>query len=431
MDSRVPTHYIACECALPVSTLFVRSHQRRACLRPFRWRTQRACGPRPAVAQAMSRIAIVVASHLTVRAFLAGHIRALAEIHAVTIVLNRPTQELIDAFAPEIRWIHVPIHREVSPLRDIFALIGLVRAFTTGRFDLVLSLTPKAGLLTAIAARLSAVPVRLHFFTGQVWATRRGLARTALKLADRVIAGLSTKTLADSPSQRRFLLSENVAQPDRIDVLGDGSVSGVDLERFRPDPGRRHAIRRQLGAGADDIVYLYLGRLTPDKGVLELARAFSILGSGPRALWLVGPDENAMQSCISSIPDAGRVTFSGYTERPEDYLCAADIFCLPSYREGFGTSIIEAAACGIPAVASRIYGVTDAIEDGVTGVLISPGNVDELADGFRRLEADANLRRSMGLAARERAERMFSSTRLTHELCAYVGRLLRERIAHG
>lgn len=379
----------------------------------------------------MSRIAIVVSSPLTVRAFLSAHIRALAETHSVTVILDKPTHELTGAFPPEVRWVPVPIRREIAPWHDLVALAVLCRALALGRFDMVLSVTPKAGLLTAISSRLVAVPIRLHFFTGQVWVTRRGLVRTILKMADRLISMLSTRTLADSESQRRFLVSEGIIKPDRIDVLGDGSISGVDLDRFRPDPARRQSVRRRLGAGTGDVVYLYLGRLTPDKGVLELARAFGALGPGQRALWFVGPDEMCMRAQLARMSGAGRVEFTGHTEHPEEYLCGADVFCLPSHREGFGTSIIEAAACAVPAVGSRIYGLTDAIEEGTTGLLAAPGNVEELSDCLRRLEQSADLRREMGLAARKRAEQKYDSRRLVRELLAYVDRLLAGHAADG
>ena len=145
------------------------------------------------------------------------------------------------------------------------------------RFDLVHSMTPKAGLLAMVAARVARVPVRLHTFTGQVWATRAGfLARRSSGL-DTTIARAATFALADSHSQRSFLVSEGVVPASKIAVLANGSVSGVDAARFRPDADRRHRVRTSLGLATTDVVLLFLGRITRDKGVLDLARAFAIL----------------------------------------------------------------------------------------------------------------------------------------------------------
>jgi glycosyltransferase involved in cell wall biosynthesis len=105
-----------------------------------------------------------------------------------------------------------------------------------------------------------------------------------------------------------------------------------------------------------------------------------------------------------------------FTSKPEQFMAAADIFCLPSFREGFGVTIIEAAACGLPAVATRIYGITDAIQLGKTGLLVTPGDVTSLTHALSALINDNGLRETMGSAARERAFELFSSEMITHEM---------------
>src|SRR4029453_12438909 len=118
------------------------------------------------------------------------------------------------------------------------------------------------------------VPVRIHTFTGQVWATRHGASRWFLRLCDVLIARRATDRLADSPSQREFLVCEGIASTSAIGVLGKGSVGGVDLATFKPDSAVRGAVRTGLGVRSEEVLLLYVGRLTRDKGVLDLARAF-------------------------------------------------------------------------------------------------------------------------------------------------------------
>ena len=356
---------------------------------------------------------------MTLRAFLAPHIAAMREHYTVTVVANFSDGESQTA-GRGVDFVSIPIERRIAPWRDLVVVVSLARLFRESRFASIQSVTPKAGLLAMLAGFVARVPVRIHIFTGQVWVTRRGAARWFLKLMDQVIASCATHVLVDSPSQRDFLIAEGVVSADRSRVLAKGSISGVDAARFKPDPQARRALRVQLGYREDSVVFLFLGRLNRDKGVLDLAAAFARLAAADDRVRLlfVGPDEDGMRGAIQHALGAAstRAGFAGDTDRPERYLAAADVLCLPSYREGFGTTVIEAGACGVPAVGSRIYGVTDAIEDGVTGLLFEAGNVGELAERMSRLASDPALRQGMGERARAKALRDFPASAVTAEL---------------
>ena len=374
------------------------------------------------------RICIVVAAPLTLKAFMLGHLEALARIVEVTVVANFAPEDASFPWPAVITRVAIPIARPIAPWADLVALLALFRLFRTRRFDLVHSITPKAGLLAMLAGALAGVPLRLHSFTGQVWVTRAGLMRTLLKSADRLIARLATQVLADSASQRAFLIAQGVVAASKSAVLTKGSFCGVDTARFRPDPAARERVRRRHGIPPDAVVFLYLGRIIRDKGLLDLAHAFAEAGARhPNAhLLLVGPDEGHLRAALTSAAAdcAVRLHSAGLTNRPQEYFAAADIFCLPSYREGFGTTIIEAAASGVPAIGSRIYGITDAIVGGETGLLFEAGEVQQLARNMRTLAGDEGLRARMGENARERAVRDFSSTVVTAALLEYYEALL-------
>jgi glycosyltransferase involved in cell wall biosynthesis len=376
----------------------------------------------------MNRVCLVTAAEITVKAFLLEHLRGLMRRYDVTMVLNTEDPELLRRRGVALDITPVAIERKIRPLADLQALLTLWRLFRAKRFAAVHSVTPKAGLLTMLAGALARVPVRLHVFTGQVWATRTGFSRWVLKQADRVIALAATHVLADSWSQRDFLIAEGVVAPRKIGVLGAGSISGVDLARFHPSPEARDRVRAELRLPVDALVFLFLGRLNRDKGVPELARAFSQMAPNHRDahLLIVGPDEEGLtQEVLRAVePVASRVRMIGFTDRPEQVMAAADVYCLPSHREGFGTAVIEAAATGLPAIASRIYGLTDSIEDWKTGLLHTVGKEEEIAALMARLASDPALRAQMGVRARARAEREFSAERLTTELVRYYERLL-------
>lgn len=371
------------------------------------------------------RLCYVVSSGMTLKAFLLDHLRAAAARFDVSAVANGLPPDALRVLGIPAPVHDVPIARKISPGADLRALAALRRHLARERFDIVHSLTPKAGLLSALAGALAGVPVRIHTFTGQVWATRTGAGRALLKGADRVTASLDTHLLADSASQRDFLVAEGVVPASKIRVLGRGSVNGVEARRFRPDAEARARVRAGAGVPPDATLFLYLGRFARDKGLIDLARAFA---REPEAwLLLVGPDEEGLEAGLRTAagPSAGRLRLAGATDRPEDFMAAADAFVLPSHREGFGSVVLEAAAAGVPAIGTRIYGVTDAIVEGETGLLVPPRDVDALAAAMRLLCADPARRLALGEAARARALRDFRPADLSEALLAYYDEALR------
>lgn len=369
------------------------------------------------VTSSRPRIAFVVSAPGTAATFLNPHIKVLSEYFDVSVIANigQDSHRISERAAV----IHVPIERSVNFQRDLSALWRLRSQLRAGRFDIIHSVTPKAGLLTAIASLGLHVPNRLHWFTGQVWVTKFDWKRHVLKAFDRFIAWRSTLALIDSPSQRNFLLEERVVSHDSSIVLAAGSICGVDTERFRPDHFARDSVRQLLSIPSDARVLIFVGRLTLEKGVFELAEAFESVGARHGAhLILVGPDEADLEgrvrdTCRTSL---SRIHFVKAADNPEHYLAAADIFCLPSYREGFGLAAIEAAACGLPSVVTRVYGLTDAVEDSRTALIVPPGDSTSLASALSRLLEDPALRVSLGVEARRRAVTLFKQDIVTQAL---------------
>ena len=377
-------------------------------------------------------VCFVLTSPFALNAFVAPVIRGLLASGAtVTVVVNASAGPIAADIKPAIEVVDIAIARAISPFQDFQTLWSLVRLFRARHFDIVHSITPKAGLLAMVAARIAGITVRVHTFTGQVWATKRGAWRWLLRLMDKLIARCSTVSLADSASQRNFLLTEGVSSPDRLQVLGQGSIAGVDTKRFFPQPVLRSRVRQELAIPADAVVVLYVGRMHSEKGLVELCAAFAVVAAKlvQVHLLLVGPDEGALAGGLEAVAGfRDRIHLVGLTSRPEDYMAAADIFCLASYREGFGLSLIEAAAAGLPSVASRICGVTDAVVDGVTGLLVQSKDVKALATALCALAEQPLLRNQLGASARHRAERDFSQTELVD---LWLGFYLRQSSDHS
>ncbi|OIQ99750.1 N,N'-diacetylbacillosaminyl-diphospho-undecaprenol alpha-1,3-N-acetylgalactosaminyltransferase [mine drainage metagenome] len=377
----------------------------------------------------MKKLCYVATIPAVVHAFLRDHIQEAAQKYEVTVICNSTDKYLLDGL--NARLVLLPIDRRPSPWKDLRVLLQLFNLFRRERFDIVHSHMPKTALLGMLAAWLAGVPIRINTFHGEVWATRSGWRRSALKLFDQLIGLLATDVFAVSPSQRDFLVNEGVLPPGKAKVIGAGSICGVDPLRFHPDTENRQTVRQDLGIASDATIILFVGRLNRDKGMLELAAAFdTIAKQHPEVeLLLVGAEEDVPFSRIREICNAERkrLRYISFTSKPEQYMAAADILCLPSYREGLPMTIIEAAACGVPAVASRIYGITDAVADDRTGLLFPVGDVEALTQALLRLITNNDLRQQMGNEARQRALELFSSEKITHELMAVYDRLTETR----
>lgn len=364
-----------------------------------------------------SGIVFVTSHPMSVVAFMLPHIRALKSLMPVQVLANSNEHTLLQKRGVDVPIDFVPILRPIAPWSDIQALWVLYWQFKKNHSLAVHTITPKAGLLGMAAAWLARVPVRVHSFTGQVWVTRTGFMRWLLKAADKRIAAMATDVLVDSPSQRDFLIAQGVVTAARSSVLCAGSICGVNTERFSPNQSVREVVRDELGTASDAVVCLYLGRLNRDKGVLDLASAFAqIADKHPKAeLWVVGPDESdcfpQMQALSGKAVNV--IKRVNYTPTPERFMQAADLFCMPSYREGFGSSVIEAAACGVPTLASRIYGLTDAVVEGNTGWMHKAGDIQELVQKLDFLLANPAELAVKGQAARQYVKAFFAEEIVT------------------
>jgi glycosyltransferase involved in cell wall biosynthesis len=375
-----------------------------------------------------------IARVATVPFFLYNHLRGqisatVAAGHKVTLISSDgPEVQLLSEIIGS-RFCAIRIPRKISMVHDLAALWKLYRCFRKERFDVVHSTTPKAGMLSAIAAKLAGVPIRLHTFTGQPWVEMRGIRRLIAKAGDWVTATLNTTCYTDSPSQRDFIISEGIVSRDKIQVLGDGSLAGVDLKRFNQEVwrGSRAAILEQLAIPTGYKVIAFIGRLTGDKGIGELLIAYQLLRHKRLkcVLLLIGPEETGDKALVPLERDlsGADIRFIGYSSQPEQYLSVVDIFCLPSYREGFGNVTIEAAAMGIPTVGTNIVGLKDAVIDGVTGLLVPPKDHVALASALEVLINDDKQRIAMGKSARARAIALFDSRKVNDAVTKEYQRL--------
>lgn len=368
-------------------------------------------------------ICIVSATPLSIYFFLKPHILNLSNQYDVTLVFDPSNDAYLGDLGLGVKIAPISMARKIRPFQDLISLFHLSQFFKKHRFDLVISVAPKAGLLSMIAATIASPAKRVHIFQGEYWASKKGFFRFALKKSDSLTAYLAHKVLAVSKSERAFLAKEGVIQVDRVDVLGYGSIGGVDVVKYQFNSDARLQIRQKLDIPLDATVVLFMGRVVADKGIFELAKAFENNYEKCQNLYLliVGPDEDkAKDELLLKMNDIiDRVRSVGFTRSPEQYMSAADFFCLPSYREGFPISILEASAAGIPTIGSNIYGISDAIEADKTGILVSPRDVPALSEALILLYRDIDLRQALGRNAKARAHELFKQDNVVGQYIDY------------
>jgi glycosyltransferase involved in cell wall biosynthesis len=362
----------------------------------------------------MKKICFVITAEFVVNSFLINHLKALSVNYEITVLVNTNNPNFLSELGVDAKVIPLRIARDISLVSDLICLIKLIKIFHQENFASVHSITPKAGLLGMLAAWVLSVPLRIHTFQGEVWITKTGFIRQLLIFIDKLVSKLATNLIIVSPSERLFLVCQKIIDDKKCVVFGHGSISGVNIAQFKPNQQLRVITRHRLNISDEVIVFLFLGRLTIDKGVLDLAKAWCELDNLDAHLLFVGPDEQNLQAELISIvgKDNQNVQFVGHTSTPETYMAATDVLCLPSYREGFGNVIIEAAAMGVPAIASRIYGVTDAVVENKTGLLHNPHDILELKNCITMMRDNA-FRIKLGKQARRRAISYFDSKLLT------------------
>ena len=376
-----------------------------------------------------SKICFVVSSVLTSKFFLRFHIDKLAKNYDVYLVGNFSDDDIDDISYFKTKGIKsIPIERKINIYKDLIALRLLVLYFKEMDFDVIHSLTPKAGLLSSVAGKFVGVKNRIHIFTGQVWHTKKGFYKILLKNMDRIIVLFNTHILVDSKAQQEYLINNNIVCKRKSHVLGKGSVSGVDLTRFKQNDVLKEYFRKELNIEKNDIVFLYLGRINEDKGIFDLANAFKNLLEDVNNIFLliVGYDEdNYIERIKEIVNNPKKIYYYGASDKPEKIINVGDIFCLPSYREGFGTSIIEASASKLAVICSSTYGLKDAIIEDKTGLRHQVGDDISLYEKMKFFIDNPFLIKTFGENGFEYVKNFFSADTITEHWLQFYAKILK------
>lgn len=365
------------------------------------------------------RLVYVVTVADTADAFLRGQLSHMVQSGYDVSLIAAPSPLLDEVGKAEGVSVHpVAMERSISPIADLQSIRALARLLGSLRPDIVNYGTPKAGLLTGIAAALRGVPLRVYTVHGLRFEGARGFRRFVLAAAEAIACRTAHRVVCVSPSVRRCLVEQRFVAPARATVLGAGSCNGIDATRYAPaDTAARAAARRELGIAPGIPVVGFVGRMTRDKGVADLVAAFRALRTTRRdlTLLLVGDNDGT-----DPLPDDVRkeidghpgILLTGWIDDPRPYYACMDVFVLPSYREGLPQVVLEASAAALPVVATDATGVRDAIVDGATGLRTRRANVPALTEAIGRVLDDPTLARRLGDRGRRTVQRRYEPKRV-------------------
>ena len=299
-------------------------------------------------------------------------------------IICQPCDDFSDNKIAPLTYIPVEMNRgAVNPIEVLKCTYRLFKIFRRERFDVIQYASSNASLYAAMAGFLARTPVRIFCQWGMPYPDYVGWKHKFFKFLERFTCMLSTNVQPDSLLNQKLAIREGLFPDWKGNVLGKGSAQGVNMSRFNIEKKAewRKEIHTQYGIGESTKVFCFVGRIVPQKGVNELLEAFMRLDKSDTFLFVVGaPDEidSLNQSLLAKARSMNNVVFTGGVSNPEKYHASADYFVIPSYREGFPNTILEAGALGIPSIVTRINGMINLIEDRKTGFVCDVKSADSL-----------------------------------------------------
>lgn len=382
----------------------------------------------------MYKVCFVTTISLTLKSFVLDFAKALHDTGSFEIFFVCDNDPDFAKMLPEyISYKPIPMKRGVS-LDGIRAVYELYRFFRKEKFDLVQYSTPNAACYASIAARMAGIPCRLYCQWGIAYVGFCGIKRTIFKIIERMVCWNSTRIEPDSFGNLHFSQSEGLYSAEKGQVIWNGSASGVNLNKFDISKKLiwREQLRKRYKIPDTAFVYIFVGRITKDKGVNELFEATKKLIEQQDNVFLllvgnVECSENVDSTLYQWTQENARVIYCGYTNEVERYLSASDVYVLPSYREGFGSAVVEAEAMGVPVIVTDIPGPTDAMKNGETGIVVQKANAEELFNAMVQMYEQKERQDEFGKNGEIFARMSFEQKELFRQMILDRRRMIAEK----
>ncbi len=368
---------------------------------------------------------------LSLNIFCRDTLREMSKQYNV-VALSSPGDLLDEVEQREgVRAIRVDMERRISPIKDLVSLFKIIKVFRKEKPYIVHSMTPKAGLLCMMAAWLTRVPLRIHTFTGLVFPSTTGIKRHILMCTDRITCLCATHVLPEGEGVKNDLQDNHITKKP-MQVLGYGNVRGVDMNYY----SRRPDVVDFANKLRDESLttFLFVGRIGKDKGLEELCKAFDLLWKERKniRLWIVGMDDSQADPITldtrNLMENHERIEAVGMKRDTEllAYYAAADCFVLPSYREGFPNTVLEAGAFDLPSIVTDINGSREIIIEGENGIIIPTHDTNALYKAMKAMVDNPQQRKAMASKARDLVSTRFEQGYVRQCLFDFYDKIIRE-----
>jgi glycosyltransferase involved in cell wall biosynthesis len=309
----------------------------------------------------------------------------------------------------EIRVIEIEMSRKITPINDFFSVYHLYKVIKKEKPIIVHSHTPKAGIVSMLAAKLANVPIRLHTVAGLPLMEATGMKRKVLNFVEKVTYACATNVYPNSKGLYQFIVNEKLVSSKKIKVIANGSSNGIDTTYFdseRISEDQRSEFRTKLNIQKTDFVFVFVGRLVGDKGINELIDAFSKIKNSKVKLLLVGglePDLDPLfNHTINEIKTNSNIISVGFQSDVRPYFAISHCLVFPSYREGFPNVVMQAGAMGLPSIVSNINGCNEIIEEGINGTIITIKDTKSLFESMLKMVNNEHWRCQLASNARDK-----------------------------
>ncbi|WP_332021646.1 glycosyltransferase family 4 protein [Kaistella sp.] len=354
----------------------------------------------------LNKIIRVATVPLSLNILLRNQFKFLRKYYHV-VAISSPGEDLFEVGIRENVDIKgIEIKRKISIINDITALYKLYVYFRKEKPLIVHSITPKAGLLSMMAAKLAGIPIRMHTFTGLIFPTSTGAMKHLLIWMDRLLCYCATNIYPEGQGVRNDLVKYNITKKP-LKILANGNVNGIDLTFFDPSifsEEDKLSLKEKLAILPHNFVFIFIGRLVKDKGINELIHAFKKLSSSKAKLLLVGslePDHGLEDNTLHEIKNNPDIISVGFQKDVRLFLAISDALVFPSYREGFPNVVMQAGAMGLPSIVTDINGSNEIIIHNENGIIIPPKNDLFLYESMVMVSKDLALREKLKRNARQ------------------------------
>ncbi|UUF14878.1 MULTISPECIES: glycosyltransferase family 4 protein [Flavobacterium] len=347
---------------------------------------------------------------LSLKTLLKGQSRFMSSYYEV-IGISSAGKELSDVNLDEgIRVLSVEMTRKISPAKDLKSLYKLYSILKKEKPFIVHSHTPKAGIISMLAAKFAGVPFRLHTVAGLPLMEATGNKRKLLNLVEKLTYRFATNVYPNSKGLYDFIVENKFVDKTKLKVLGNGSSNGINTNYFDANlisSEQKTLLAKHLNIIPTDFVFIFVGRLVSDKGINELVKSFNELSKdySNAKLILVGSFEEELDpldvNTLQIINENSRILSVGFQPDVRSYFAISDCLVFPSYREGFPNVVMQAGAMGLPSIVSDINGCNEIIEDGINGIIVPVKNAQSIYDSMKRMISDSELKNSLKEKSRE------------------------------